>query len=368
MDVTEDGDESDGHAGPDGAAERDNADTQRRDGPERARHVATPFGGASERAAGRDDDGAVLLPALLARYRQVSLFNSPYAAHERGRAVDLYPDPGEAPSPVAGEVTAVRSADAPPKPYAADRDHLLVVDTTGHETETANGGLVVPEGAQVRVMHVDPAVAEGDRVRVGDDLGETVRSGYFGPWVDDHLHVGVRPPEANPLRATGSLPVELGPDVDIAALDWNGRGTVVETGDCYVALDRPAHPAPGDHLAGIAARVGGDGADPVRAVIDGGLVHYDGGGVLPARDGGGGDATARTLVGDPVRVAGTRVGTVAADGRSVEWRDLAVTLDGSEVTGLSLYAGHDRAGAKVVGPDLSPSVGDEVRVRLVPSG
>ncbi len=334
-----------------------------RDGPERARHVATPFGGASERAAGRDGHDAVLSRALLDRYRRVSLFNSPYAAHERGRAVDLYTAAG-APSPVAGEVTAVRSANAPPKPYAADRDHLLVVDTTGYEHECADGGLSVPTGAQVRVMHVDPTVAEGDRVRVGDPLGETVRSGYFAPWVDDHLHVGVRPPGANPLRATGSLPVRLASDAGIAALDWDGGGTVVETGDCYVALDRPVHPAPGDHLAGIAAQVGDD---PVRAVIDGGLVHYDGGGLLPARDG---DAVApgRDLAGAPVRVAGTRVGRVAADGRGVEWRDLTVTLDGEAVTGLSLYAGFDRAGAKVVGPDLSPTVGEAVRVRLAPSG
>lgn len=330
-------------------------------GPRRPRHVATPFGGASERASGPGEATEAVLPAsLLARYRRVSLYNSPYAAHERGRAVDLYPEPGAAPSPVAGTVTTVRSTSAPPKPYAAADDHLIVVDTS---TADAATGVVVPEDARVRVMHVAPAVEVGDRVAVGDRLGEPVRSGYFAPWVGNHLHVGVRPPDANPLRATGSIPLGLGPDVEIAALDWDGRGTVVETGDCYVSLDRPVHPAPGERLAGIAATVGRDGT--TRAVADGGLVHYDGGGLLPAagRDG----APAPGLAGEPVFVAGTRVGTVAADGRTVEWREVTVTVDGETVTGLSLYAGHDDVGAKLVGPELSPTVGDELRVRFEPA-
>ena len=323
-------------------------------GPRRRRHVATPFDGASERATDPVEGPALLSSSLLERYRRLSLYNSPYAAHERGRAVDLYPYPGEAPSPVAGRVAAVRSVDAPPKPYAAAEDHLIVVEAA----DTA-AGLDVVSSAQVRVMHVDPAVATGDRVAVGDSLGATVRSGFFAPWVDDHLHVGVRPPDANPLRAAGSLPVRLGDDVRIDARDWDGRGTVVETGDCYVTLDRPEHPAPGDRLAAIAARVGG--SDGRRRVADGGLVHYDGGGVLAAGE------TVTADAGDPVYVAGQRVGTVRADGRTVEWRDLAVTLDGDSVTGLSLYVGYDRAGAKVVGPDLSPDAGDVVRVRFEPS-
>jgi hypothetical protein len=320
------------------------------EGPRRRRHVATPFGGGSERTGEPAGGSATLSRAVTERYRRLSLYNSPYAAHERGRAVDLYPYPGEAPSPVAGRVAAVRSVDAPPKPYAADRDHLIVVETDG------TGGLVTPPGARVRVMHVDPGVREGDRVAVGDSLGTTVRSGFFAPWVDDHLHVGVRPPGANPLRATGSVPVRLG-DVRVDARDWDGRGTVVETGDCYVALDRPTHPAPGDRLAAIAARVG---ADDRRFVADGGLVHYEGGGVVPT------DGT-RAEPGAPVRVAGERVGTVREDGRTVAWRDLTVTLDGEPVTGVSLYAGYDRAGAKVVGPGVPATVGDTVRVRFDPA-
>ncbi len=349
---------------PDSSADGLASDGDGRDGPHRARHVATPFAGGSERADDTGDGTVAVLPAtLLDRYRRFSLYNSPYAAHDEGCAVDLYPERGTAPSPVAGEVTTVRSVSAPPKPYAADEDHLIVVATDDTRDATADG-LLTPPDARVRVMHVDPDVAVGDRVAVGDSLGETVRSGFFAPWVGDHIHVGVRPPDANPLRATGSMPMALGPDVALAALPWDGRGRVVETGDCYVALDAPAHPAAGDRLAGIAAGVGGpvgtDGA--TTALADGGLVHYDGGGVFPT------EGTERSLAGDPVFVAGRRVGTVAPDGRTVAWRDLTVTLDGDPVTGVSLYAGHDHAGAKVVGPDLAAAVGDEVRVELVPPG
>ena len=81
---------------------------------------------------------AVALPSdVLSQYERFSLDNSPYAAHDRGCAIDLYPDPGLgpaeassiAPSPVAGEVLETRTVRAPPKPYAPEHDHLILVDT-----------------------------------------------------------------------------------------------------------------------------------------------------------------------------------------------------------------------------------------------
>ena len=278
--------------------------------------------------------------AVLDRYPRFSLYNSPYAAHDEGAAVDLYPevaiggdddrdpaDGGPAPSPVAGEILDTRTVDAPSKPHAVEHDHLLLVDT---------GEYVA------RILHVDPGVSAGDRVAVGDSLGQLIRSGFFAPWVDDHIHLGFRPPDANHYRASGSLPLDLGIEVRPAA--WDGTGTVVETGETYAVLDAPSHPKSGAAFAGVAATV--DGTD---CVLDGGLPHYDGGGVL------GGSA-------GPVTALDRRVGT--SNGRTVTWDGVTVRADGVQITGLSLFCGRESLGVKLVHPDHGFAVGDAVTVSL----
>lgn len=268
-----------------------------------------------------------MLPAdVLARYPRFSLYNSPYPAHDAGCAVDLYPATNDAPSPVAGDVVDTRTVRCPRKPYAADHDHLIVVDT----------------GASLaRVLHVDPAVSVGDTVSVGDSLGELVRSGFFAPWVSNHIHLGFRARNANPVRASGSLPLSL--DVDVTGVPWDGTGRVVETGETFVVLDAPAHPDPGTFAA-----VGSDGGHP----LDGGLPHYTHGGLLTAPP-----------TPDSVSLLGTRVGT--PDGRDVAWDAVEVRANDRPATGLSLFCGRDELGTKVVladGHDLER--GDRVRVSV----
>ena len=284
---------------------------------------------------------AVTLPAAVCRrYPRLSLFNSPYAAHDRGCAVDLYPDSAAAPSPVAGEVVATRTVDAPSKPYAAAHDHLIVVDLAPDSPGAADADAA-------RILHVDPALSPGDRVAVGDSLGELVRSGFFAPWVTNHVHLGFRGADADPVRASGSLPLALPAALDVRPASWDGTGTVVETGRTYVVLDEPTHPAPGDCFAGLAADDG--------TVLDGGLVHYAGGGVI-TRDGAGDG---------PLSLLGQHVGT-AADG-TVDWADVALTANGEPITGLSLFLGRESVGAKLVCPDHDFAVGEELTVEVVPT-
>jgi len=270
---------------------------------------------------------------VLARYPRVSRYNSPYPAHDDGCAVDLYPDSGrdgdgrarDAPSPVAGEVVETRTVECPPKPHAADHDHLVVVDTGEH---------------LARILHVDPAVEAGDAVAVGDQLGDMVRSGFFAPWVDNHLHLGFREHGQNAVRASGSLPLDLEVAVEPAA--WDGRATVVETAETWLRLDEPTHPAPGDAYAGLASDDGG--------VLDGGLPHYEAGYA-------DGDADVVSLLG---AVVGDRTGD-----RTVQWRDdVSVTVDGAPAAGLSVWLGRDALGCKVVRPERDFAVGDEVTVAI----
>lgn len=265
-------------------------------------------------------------PDVLFEFRRFTLYNSPFVAHDEGCAIDLYPDGPVCPSPVAGEVVDIREVRAPPKPYAAEHDVLVLVDTGEHVA---------------RLLHVDPDVAVGETLSVGDPLGSLVRAGFFAPWVPNHVHLGFRPPDADPYRASGSVRLEA--EVPTRALAWDGTGTVRETGETWARLDRPAHPDPGELFVGLAAGGG---------VLDGGVPHYQHGGVLWRSD--------RST--DRVTLAGAPVGTVS--GRTVRWHDRRVLVDGRPVTGLALYCARDRFGVKIVGDALELAVGDEVRVTV----
>lgn len=279
--------------------------------------------------------------AVFDRYPRFSLYNSPYPAHDRGSAVDLYPDAdGVAPSPVAGEVVDTLTVSAPSQPYAAAHDHLILLDTGEHVA---------------RILHVDPTVEVGDSVALGEPLGRLVRSGFFAPWVDNHVHLGVREADANPYRAAGSLPLALDPALDVRALRWDGTGTVVAVGETYAVLDAPAHPDPGAYFVGLAADTldadGGPGRPTAAPVIDGGCPHYDCGGVI------GGDSPPSS-----VAIAGTPVGR--ADGRTVSWADVTVRANGDPITGLSLFCAREAFGTKLVCPDRQFAVGDAVTVTV----
>jgi len=293
---------------------------------------------------------------VVSRYARFSLYNSPYAAHDRGCAVDLYPDDGDdAPSPVAGTVVETRTVRAPPKPFAPEHDHLVVIDV-----DAARTALVPTDDESgeylARVLHVEPSVEPGDHVAVGDSLGTLVRAGFFAPWVATHLHLGFRPRGANQVRAAGSLPLDL--DVPVAPVPWDGTGTVVEVADTYVVLDAPTHPAPGEGFAGIASDEG--------VVLDGGLPHYRYGGAFHAgRPVAGTSADSRGTDASFLSLLGTTVGT--ATGRTVSWDAVEVRANDDPITGLSLFCGRDELYAKLVCPGSSVAVGESVTVTLAPT-
>ncbi|WP_435074635.1 hypothetical protein [Halorubrum sp. HHNYT27] len=298
-----------------------------------------------------------LPPDALDGFRRFSRFNSPYPAHDDGCAVDLYPDAVRGLSPVAGVVRETRTVGCPNRSYAANEDHLIVVDLDDAWCRRTGAD----SGTTARILHVIPEVSAGDRVEPGDDLGPTTRSGFFGQWVDDHVHLGFRAPGASALRASGSLPVDV--DVPVDPIPWDGTGTVVERGPTHVLLDAPTHPDPGETFAAIASDEG--------VPLDGGLAHYAGGGAFGREDAAGdgaptADPTARLDEGSPATLWGTRVGV--ASGRGLAWDPVDVLANGERVVGLSLFAARDAGyGAKVVCPDREFAVGDAVSLDVVPS-
>lgn len=301
--------------------------------------------------------------AVLDRYERFSLYNSPYPAHDRGHAIDLYPDGTTiARSPVAGTVIDTLSVGCPDRPYAVEQDHLIVIDVTGGvDVSAAKNGVGQPddgpnEGVIARILHVDPTVDPGDRVSIGDPLGDLVRSGFFGRWVDNHLHLEFRPAAGNYYRASGAIPLEV--DVSVEPIVWDGTGTVLEVGPTHALLDSPTHPNPGS-FAAIAC----DDGYP----LDGGLVHYGGGGVLSssvvepdASFAVEPDGSTRTHT-----LFGTRIGR--SEGRHLRWSPIDVLANGEPITGLSLFCSQIEWGAKLVTIERSFSVGDRIELSIEPT-
>jgi hypothetical protein len=273
-------------------------------------------------------DSVTVSAAVLDRFERVSLYNSPYPAHDAGCAVDLYPDRGTdtAVSPVSGTVRSVRTVRCPDRSYAVSEDHLLLVEC---------------DDSIARILHVAPTVEAGEEIEVGDPIGRLIRSGFFDRWVDNHIHLGFRRPGQNPTRASGSVRVDLG--VSVTGREWDGVGTVTEIGRTYVYLDSPS-----GGRTGFASLASDEGVP-----LDGGLVHYDGGGALASTDG-------------DVSLLGTVIGT--GRGRDVAWNDVAVYASDRRATGLSLFASRGALGTKVLfrdGHDIA--IGDELEIAIEPA-
>ncbi len=299
-----------------------------------------------------EESGRLALPrAFFEPYRRFTCYDSPYRAHDRGCAVDLFPGTlrdgrtTAAPSPVSGTVLETRTVRAPPKPYASAHDHLVLIACTG---PAPLAGLVA------RILHVEPSVAAGDRVVVGDSLGRLVRAGFFAPWVDNHLHVGFRKPTQNHYRASGSLPLE--PAIPARPLAWDGSGTVVATGECHAVLDAPTHPSPGEWFGGIGVTGRTSDGTVVRGVLDGGLPHYDRGGIHLSES---------VAALETVSLAGHRIGSLAADGRTIHWDRCLVRANGVPITGLAAGCARDVGfGVTLVCPDHEFAIGEEVRISI----
>lgn len=119
----------------------------------------------------------------------LSMTNSPYPPHIVGYAVDIYPRYPYLPVEK-GVVTRVISFPAPKnRPDAEEVDYVINVDLGKHV---------------LKILHVKPAVRPGDKLFLGDYIGEPIVSGYLRPWSDPHMHVEVRK-RGDTLRALGSL-------------------------------------------------------------------------------------------------------------------------------------------------------------------
>lgn len=219
---------------------------------------------------------------------RISFFNSPYPAHKVYTAIDIYPSSGfgsTAPSPVSGKIREIRKVACPEKSSfkSTNYDYAILIQSLENPAYW------------IKILHLEPLVKAGDIVRVGDDLGRLIRSGFFDYWTDPHMHVEVRKPE-DPIRARGGLKLRR----ELVDLTRNCsseigeiRGVIIELKTEY-ALMLPN----GNLRHGIPIEICGK-----KGLIDGGIPHYGFFGVHTER----GDTALQNA---PVKLCGVNIGVV----------------------------------------------------------
>jgi len=268
-----------------------------------------------------------------------SLTDSPYPAHVLGYAVDIY-----APYPYmpAEEGTVSQILRIPTPKYRCDAitsDWVLIIDL---------GNDMV-----LKILHVKPQVRAGERVFLGDELGDYIISGFFLPWSERHMHVEVRPSK-DPLKVRGAyklVPTEelLSTLSNISCVTTN-RFRITYVGRSY-CLARPAE----EGL--ICADVSGS-----RYVCDCGIPHYGYGAAV------GKLRASNTSSAATVEILGHEVGVVelAEPYRIIFTPKSVLYVNNVPVRGLSTYL--LRREVKIILSDrqqLNLSVGDEVTITFM---
>ena len=198
-----------------------------------------------------DSKGVKLYCPTGGRY---AFFNSPFPAHKENTGVDIYPGDGfggEAPSPVDGEVVLIRQVKAPQGHGFTASDHDTVVVLRNKDN---------PETV-TKMLHIDPLVEVGDTVKVGEPIGLTLRSGYYGWGTSPHIHTEIRDPN-DPIRARGGYTLDL--------VDVPGGEPVDEIAGAVVHLQPEFALIELDSLG--SGLVGTVNCEP--ATLDGGIPYY----------------------------------------------------------------------------------------------
>ncbi len=257
------------------------------------------------------------------RFEYISLFNSPYYAHNHGVAMDLYLGPGnfgiEAPCPTPGRVISIRKVRAPArKNFAAEETDYLIILKSEENPKYL-----------IKILHINPKVKIGDRLDAGDCLGTSIRSGFFNFWTDPHIHLEVRNPE-DPIRARGSHPIRL------LSLEKKGLAQSNKIFECKVVdvqtdytLVEPNSSVilKMGNFSGFVACIGGR-----LGILDCGLPHYGFGGVLLEENDF--DLGQKVFIGD------LQIGSVVEKQQNigvVKLHPLSISCEGNQLRGLSLY-------------------------------
>jgi len=192
-----------------------------------------------------------------------SFYDSPYIGHRKTTAVDIYFKDREALLPVnEAKVKEIRWFNAPKyRDDGWEREPLILFE--------------INENIVLKVLHVNPKVNVGEKLSLGDFIGECIVSGYLCPWSDSHAHFEIRPSK-DPYRARGAYTLSIEPTVskikNICQVKSN-MFTIVEIKKHYMWV-KP-HYKESSYLTPLTAKIGN-----IIGYIDAGVPHYGMGGVI----------------------------------------------------------------------------------------
>ena len=126
----------------------------------------------------------------------LSFFSSPYYPHIMCRALDISTSPqfgDDALSPVDGVVRSIKKIEAGPGPFSKE-DYVIFIEA---------------RRAWIKIMHIEPRVRVGERVRVGDAIGRYIRTNFFRRHDLPHMHLEIH--RVRSVRPTKAVPIDPSP-------------------------------------------------------------------------------------------------------------------------------------------------------------
>lgn len=262
-----------------------------------------------------------------------SVGTSPYYAHQNALAIDIYQTISmqnyEVLSPVSGEVVTIKEMRAPKPKFrsAIDKEYLTLVKDSRNES------------IAYKILHVNPSVEVGDYIRMGDNIGRTIRNGYFAYWSSPHIHLEMRPKD-DAVRARGGNPFKLlikekdeksrqNSENHEASVDKKISVTIQKIFPEFILASIPIHLSHNfGHLYGVKGTVGTE-----SCILDGGIPIYKKGIIMFGR-------TKEEPKSQAVYFGSIKIGEIKNIRDSfglVDFDPLELFLDGIKIRGVSLF-------------------------------
>lgn len=210
-------------------------------------------------------------------------------------------------SPVCGKVIQLKKVKAPKGRGFQDAGYDVVILLRSNE----NPDIVI------KLLHVDPCVKVGDEIKVGDNIGNLLRSGYFGFATSPHIHIEIRRPE-DPFRVRGGYKLERTQTLKYVKIEKEIKGIVMDSRDEFTLLQLVSK-------NGLAAEVGGK-----SCLLDGGVPYY---GWMGAH------FEKKPVMGSYIKLVGIPIGIInVLDDNSCQAKclDIGFDVNGFSFRGLSL--------------------------------
>jgi murein DD-endopeptidase MepM/ murein hydrolase activator NlpD len=201
---------------------------------------------------------------------------SPYYAHQHALGIDIYHSLHlgnyKVYSPISGEIIKTKTLLAPRAKFLGgiNKDYLILVKNL-HNPEIT-----------YKILHVKPNnLHVGERVEIGDQIGQTIRNGYFANWSSPHLHLEIRPTK-DAIRASGGMAFSLAfnkTENKVSSEERKSNEMLVKVdsvfpefllGSFHEDLYKVIDP-----ICGIKVRV-----NQIDCILDGGIPHYKNGTII----------------------------------------------------------------------------------------